>query len=297
MADVAILTEKRYLNPLDKNWYTDNILKEESLVICELRRLNIACSRVAWDVDGDLSNFDFFIFRTTWNYFEKLDKFLLFLNKHKARGVTMINSFEHILWNLDKKYLLELRSRGINIPKSQLIKKQANCNLLNIMTKNNWKNAVIKPCVSAAAWNTYRVALSQVNEFENLFKDLLGTHNMLVQDYQKNIESIGEISIVIIDGVYLHAVKKVAKPGDFRVQDDFGGTVYKYSPSKNEIDFALSVVGAIETPPIYARVDIILDNSMSLALSEVELIEPELWFRECPQSAVALAKAIKKRYF
>ena len=297
MANIAVLTEKRYLSPLDKNWYTDNILKEESLIVSELKRLNISCSRVAWDIDDDLSNFDFFIFRTTWNYFEKLDQFVLFLNKHKARGVTMINSFEHILWNLDKKYLLELRSKGINIPKSQLIKKQSNCNLLNIMTKNNWENVVIKPCVSAAAWNTYKVSLNLVSQFEGLFKDLLCAHDMLVQDYQKNIESIGEISIVIIDGVYLHAVKKIAKAGDFRVQDDFGGTVHKYSPSKNEIDFALSVVGAIETLPIYARVDIILDNSMGLALSEVELIEPELWFRECPQSAVALAKAIKKRYF
>ena len=47
--------------------------------------------------------------------------------------------------------------------------------------------------------------------------------------------------------------------------------------------------------PIYARVDVFLDNENKLALAELELIEPELWFRNYPKAAHKLAKAIKER--
>ena len=46
--------------------------------------------------------------------------------------------------------------------------------------------------------------------------------------------------------------------------------------------------------PIYARVDMFTDNDGQLALSELELIEPELWFRNNPDSADKLAIAVKK---
>ena len=45
---------------------------------------------------------------------------------------------------------------------------------------------------------------------------------MLIQPFQKNIISFGEISLMIIDGKYSHSVIKKAKTGDFRVRDDYG---------------------------------------------------------------------------
>ena len=44
--------------------------------------------------------------------------------------------------------------------------------------------------------------------------------------------------------------------------------------------------------PVHARVDIIWDNNGVLALSELELIEPEMWFRFYKPAANKLAKAI-----
>ena len=93
----------------------------------------------------------------------------------------------------------------------------------------------------------------------------------------------------------LHAVLKQAKPGDFRVQDDFGGSVQIYNPTKEEIQFAENAVKSCPELPIYARVDVFLDNQNKLAIAELELIEPELWFRFHPKSADELAKGIKQR--
>ena len=88
---------------------------------------------------------------------------------------------------------------------------------------------------------------------------------------------------------------KKAKEGDFRVQDDFGGTVHDYDPTENEIRFAEAAVKACPELPIYARVDIFEDNDGNIALSELELIEPELWFRNYKPAALALAKGVKER--
>ena len=55
---------------------------------------------------------------------------------------------------------------------------------------------------------------------------------MLFQEFQHQIQSKGEMSLIMIDGKFTHAVIKKAKAGDFRVQDDFGGTVVDYAPNK-----------------------------------------------------------------
>ena len=89
-------------------------------------------------------------------------------------------------------------------------------------------------------------------------------------------------------------LKKKAKEGDFRVQDDHGGSVEIYCPSKEEICFAEDSLKCCVELPVYARVDIVYDNNNEISLGELELIEPELWFRNNPNSAKLLAEEINK---
>jgi glutathione synthase/RimK-type ligase-like ATP-grasp enzyme len=95
---------------------------------------------------------------------------------------------------------------------------------------------------------------------------------------------------------FTHAVKKIAKKGDFRVQDDHGGKVEKYHPTKEEITFAENCIKACHFATIYARVDIVYDNNNKPSLSELELTEPELWFRNYPKAAELLAEEIEKLF-
>ena len=117
----------------------------------------------------------------------------------------------------------------------------------------------------------------------------------MIQEFMLNIQIRGEISLVIIDGKFTHAVLKQGVNGDFRVQDDFGGTVQKFVPNEEEIAFAEKCIAALDHSPLYARVDLMWDNNGNLVLSELEMIEPELWFRNCPEAAMKLAEAVKKR--
>ena len=97
---------------------------------------------------------------------------------------------------------------------------------------------------------------------------------------------------MMVDGKFTHAVLKKAKAGDFRVQDDFGGTVVDYSPNKEEIAFAEKAISASPKETTYGRVDIFYDNDNRLSLGELELIEPELWLRKHPTAADKLSDAI-----
>ena len=153
---IALLTEKRYLKKKSKDWYINNIWEEDHLIIRELEGLSIGCERVAWDGSVDLSEFHFALFRTTWNYFDKLNEFLAFLKKWK-NIVQFINPYEQIIWNLNKKYLLELEGKGVNIVKTKIICKKNYKTLVELCEENGWESVVIKPCVSAAAWQTYYI--------------------------------------------------------------------------------------------------------------------------------------------
>ena len=294
--DIALLTEKRFLVQKSDNWYIKNILLEDDLIASEFKSLGLSCCRVAWDGKTNLSNFKYVLFRTTWNYFEQLDQFILFLN-HWKNKVNFINPYDQIIWNLDKDYLLQFNKRGINIPNTIIVGKNQKTTLKDICKKNNWRDVVIKPCVSAGGWETHLIKWPEIDAFEKKFKSLIKKQRIMVQVFQKNIQSMGEVSLMIINQKFSHAVIKKAKKGDFRVQDDYGGSVSGYKPEPEMISFANNIMCCLNFRPIYARVDLVWDNNGQLALSELELIEPEMWFRFKPSSSKELATAIKSRCF
>ena len=133
-----------------------------------------------------------------------------------------------------------------------------------------------------------------MREHEQIIAQVLKFESMLIQPFLAKIETKGEVSHIVIDGKFSHSVLKKAKEGDYRVQDDWGGTVHSYKPNAAEIECAENVARSCYPIPTYARVDLMWNDDGLLVLGELELIEPELWFRKNPKSADALALAIKK---
>ena len=82
----------------------------------------------------------------------------------------------------------------------------------------------------------------------------------LFKSFKKCLKN-GEIAVMLIGGEFSHSVLKKAKKGDFRVQDDFGGSVEIINPSKILLIWQRQTVRSLKTmPPIYARVDIIFEQ-------------------------------------
>ena len=295
MIDVTLLTCQAYYKPEKISPYIQNILFEEQLLKSALEKQGLTVEITYWNNPSyDWSKTKSVIFRTIWDYFEKFEEFFKWLDEIKHQ-TQLINSYELVKWNIDKHYLKDLNENGINIVPTYFTKQHKKESLLDISNEMEWEDLVIKPAISAAAFQTFKILNDQINEKEELFQQLIKNKDMLVQPFFETISEFGEASLMIFDGKFSHAILKKAKKGDFRVQDDFGGTVHDYSPSTEEVKFALEVIKACKTTPLYGRVDIIWDQEKNIYLSELEIIEPELWIRNYPKSAERIAKAVSNK--
>jgi hypothetical protein len=295
MIDVTLLTCQAYYKPEKISPYIQNILFEEQLLKSAFEKQGLTVEITYWDNPSyDWSKTKTVMFRTIWDYFEKFEEFFKWLDEIKHQ-TQLINSYELVKWNIDKHYLKDLNENGINIVPTYFIKQHKQGSLLDISNEMEWEDLVIKPAISAAAFQTFKILNDQISEKEELFQQLIKNKDMLVQPFFETISEFGEASLMIFDGKFSHAILKKAKKGDFRVQDDFGGTVHDYLPSTEEVKFALEVIKACKTAPLYGRVDIIWDQEKNIYLSELEIIEPELWIRNYPKSAERIAKAVSNK--
>ena len=291
--DVVLLTDSRYVNPSKIDPYIENVLKEDRLVMEGLEKLNLRTIKKDWnDTNFNWSSTKSAIFRSTWDYFDQFSNFRNWLDLVKDQCY-LINPYQQINWNLDKHYLIDLQKLDLPIVESVFVSKKTNLKLETISKSKNWKDIVIKPTISGAARHTYLLKNDEIKNFQEKWLSLTSMEDFMVQEFQNNILSSGEIAVMLFGGKYSHSVLKKAKKGDFRVQDDFGGSVEKINPSLEIIQLAEKTIKSLKTIPIYARVDIIFDNNNRPVISELELIEPELWFRFKEESAYKLAEIVK----
>ena len=294
MTDITLLTCRAYYKPDNVTPYIQNILLEQELLKSAFEAQGLKVDITYWDNPSyEWQQTKSVLFRTVWDYFERFDEFWEWLEQVKTK-TRLINSYELIKWNIDKHYLRDLKNNGIQVVPTYFADRGNNISLQEIANLNDWKHIVIKPAISASAFNTYKIINDEIEQKEQLFHELLQTHDMLVQPFFPTISELGEASLMVFGGKFTHAILKKAKAGDFRVQDDFGGTVHDYNPTQEEIKFAEKVFQSCTSLPIYGRVDIVWDSNKHIYLSELEIIEPELWIRNRPESANKIAEAVNK---
>ncbi len=294
MTDITLLTCRAYYKPDNVTPYIQNILLEQELLKSAFESQGLKVDITYWDNPSyEWQQTKSVLFRTVWDYFERFDEFWEWLEQVKTK-TRLINSYELIKWNIDKHYLKDLKNNDIQVVPTYFADRENNISLQEIANLNDWKHIVIKPAISASAFNTYKITNDEIEQKEQLFHELLQTHDMLVQPFFPTISELGEASLMVFGGKFTHAILKKAKAGDFRVQDDFGGTVHDYNPTQEEIKFAEKVFQSCTSLPIYGRVDIVWDSNKHIYLSELEIIEPELWIRNRPESANKIAEAVNK---
>ncbi|WP_062786369.1 ATP-grasp domain-containing protein [Aquitalea pelogenes] len=293
--DVVVLTKHSLLELDTDDWYCKQVHHEDGLVLDALTKQGLRVARKAWDdPDFDWQQTRSLLFRTTWDYFDRYAEFRPWLNK-VAKQTTLFNSAALIDWNIDKHYLRFIAEKGINVVKTHYIEKGDKRTLAQCLAESGWSDAILKPVVSGSARHTYRLAPTNTLALECTFAELVQQEALLLQPFQHAILTEGEISLMVIDGQFSHAIRKVPKTGDFRVQDDHGGSVHPHMASLEEQRFAEQAVACVPFDVLYARVDIVRDNAGQLAIMEVEMIEPELFFRYRPEAADSLASGLARR--
>lgn len=285
--DVALLTDRRYTAasaPVG-DWYLGNILADDRLLREALARRGLTSVRVDWsDTAIDWSRFRCAVFRTTWDYFERFGEFEAWLARVESQ-TRLCNVPSTIRWNLDKHYLADLAARGVPVVPSEFLERGSTRTLAAVLDATGWDEAVVKPTTSGAGRSTHRFNRRSAAELQPTVDALLERESMLVQPFQADILKNGEDTLMVFGGRFTHAVRKRARPGEFRVQDDHGGTVHEYLPTPDQIALAERVAAACHPTPVYGRVDMVRDDAGRLAIMELELIEPELWLRYHPPAA------------
>jgi glutathione synthase/RimK-type ligase-like ATP-grasp enzyme len=249
-------------------------------VVSILRSKGIEMYPLPWDVESDQWNtFDLVVIRSCWNYHLHPEKFIQWLDQMESQKVKLFNSVKTVRWNLHKGYLQKLEQKGVPLPETIWLKKGTDANLSQLITEKNWEKVVVKPAISATAFNTFLVSLAEASQQQLKFAEQLQRADTLVQKFMPEVQQEGEWSLIFFDKKFSHAVIKRPKAKDFRVQNDFGGTAELASPPPFALAQAQKILSLIDEPLLYTRVDGVVSNNQFL-LMELELIEPMLFLEE-----------------
>lgn len=250
---------------------------QDQLLIPELARHNITATAEIWDDKNiNWNDFDYLIFRNTWDYFEKETEFNLWLDQIEKLGIKTLNSIDVIKQNKHKFYLHKIEQQGIKIIPTVFIDKTSDFNLKEIIP-THWEKAVIKPAFSAGSYLTEVFVTADIDKINTQYQTIASEKELLVQQFMPEIQTVGETSFIFFNKKFSHAVNKKPVPGEFRIQVQFGGIYRVIHPDAELIAKAQKVVDNFIGKLLYARVDgIVIDNE--LHLMEVECIEPDLYF-------------------
>ncbi len=248
-----------------------------------------------WTDNVNWSEYSAAIIRTTWDYTKNPEKFFDTLEKIEHAGCKVMNAPSVVRWNLNKAYLKELEKKGIDIiptevffapPKGTEIPGE----VLERIESFHSPKLAIKPCIGANA-EGLRV-MQKANVREDLKKLEAKPCGWLIQPFQEEILG-GEISFHFFNKKFSHAILKVPKENDFRVQEEHGGIITSYQPSLDQAAAAKKVLDSIDSPLLYARVDMV-KTKQGMLLMEVELIEPALYFRMDKDAAARFVVAYEE---
>ncbi|HST10496.1 MAG TPA: hypothetical protein VLL05_08955 [Terriglobales bacterium] len=283
MQRIALATAAKYPNLTD----------DDRLLLVPLAKQGIEAHPAIWnDPSYDWSSADAVVIRSCWDYHLNPEKFVHWIADLEAANISVFNPAPLIRWNMNKSYLRDLEAKGVAIVPTFWAEGGDSVTLEDKLHELHWQKAVVKPRISATAYRTQLVTANDATTAQTLFDDLRRSSGVMVQKFMDGIATEGEWSLIFFGGAFNHAVLKKPRPGDFRVQNDFGGTAQPGDPPPHVLSGATRAVEAIAST-LYARVDGVVDEG-KFRLMELELIEPALFLADHPQASNRLADAIAK---
>lgn len=265
---------------------------DDRALALRLRELGVDARPLVWnDPQQQLEETAAVLIRSCWDYHHHPREFLRWTQTLEEQGIRVHNPARTIRWNHDKAYLQQCDAAGLLIPATTWFESGTPASLAGLMRQREWSHAVVKPTVSATAWQTFLVSRDEAVEFQPAFEALLRAGSAMVQRFIPEVRERGEWSFVFFERQFSHAVLKRPGPGDFRVQKEFGGVVdWEAKPPADLISQAEAALDMAEGPLLFARVDGV-EVQDRLCLMELELIEPAL-FLQAPQATERFARAI-----
>ncbi len=262
--------------------------QDEKLTLDALRGVGFEAELAAWDDESvDWKQYDGAVLRSPWNYPDFPVEFEAFLRRVSTE-TRLWNPLEVVQKNLHKSYLLELQEKGIPVVPTELVRGRGD--IVEICNRKSWQKIVVKPAIGAGSMGTQFFEREAWGEAQVHLEELLREGDVLVQPYLDSVDVGGERSLIWIDGEFTH---KIVKSPRFIGQEESVSSSIEILPE--ELEMGELVMKSVEGDLLYGRVDLMVDGSGELLLSELELVEPSLFFNQNPESAIRFATALRDR--
>lgn len=249
---------------------------------------------VVWNEPFEVGAFDALVVRSPWDWYQHRRAFREFLGTLSDLAIPVFNAPALLTRFADKTYFRHLDALGLDTVPTAFFTPGDLGAVPRVLSERGWPRAVLKPSFTANAYGAVRFdAADAGSAVEHARRHPVDSEWML-QPYLDAVEREGEWSLVFFGGVFSHAARKRPGAGDFRVQAEHGGRSERATPPPHVLASATRVVQAAVPETLYARVDGV-DDGRTLRLMELEVVEPELFFRLCDEAPGRFADALLAR--
>lgn len=288
MTEIAILTP----DPADPT-YTDLWPKVLDRLRVALHAADVVATPVPWTGSVDdataLERFELVLPLLAWGYHYDHPRWLRACDTWDRAGIRIMNPPSVLAWNSDKRYLGRLAERGVPIPPTLWSECLRPEQIEEAFDNTGARELIVKPTVSGGAWKTLRLARGQALEAGP-------EDHAMIQPYLPAIETDGETSMLFFGGRLSHVVNKRPVPGEFRIQEQYGGLYTALNtPPPGALVLAEQTLAAIDEPLLYARIDMVPDGNGGWLLMEAELIEPDFYLGADARGGERFAAAVLER--
>ena len=239
------------------------------LALPALAERGLSAEVVLWDdPDVDWAAYDLVLLRSAWDYVPRFAEFMPW-----ARRVSTLTRLAPPLAvierNTDKRYLRDLASAGVPVVATHWVEPGDDFEAADLP----WHRVVGKPAVSSGSRDT--IVTTDPAEIAAQVELILASGRpVLVQPYLDAVDHEGEVSVVVIDGVPSHAVRKVPALSE-------GGYGDASETVEISAELAAAVGRVLAAEPLskglpFARVDLVRGDEGWLVM-ELELTEPLLF--------------------
>jgi hypothetical protein len=260
---------------------------------------------VSWDDSRvDWSTFDAVIIRSTWDYVDRLGEFLAWTDR-VASVTLLLNSADTIRWSASKEYLVELADEGIPIVPTVLVR--PGDTVPSVVGLH-----VVKPTVGAGSKGARRCEPHEVEAHVAVLH--AEGRTAMIQPYLDLLDERGELEHCFVPATgsshslaLSHVFRKGAILTSTTVEQVHGlfakEEITAAEPTTESLQLAQAVLATDAIQRLgeiaFARIDVApfraADQTESLVVMEVELIEPSFYFDVTPGSAEVFADRLIQR--
>jgi len=226
-------------------------------------------------VSGNLNTYDAIYLTSLGEIEGKENKLLNFINNLKSLESIVMNNPKTMSENFDKKYLLNLQSKGISvIPTIDVT--NWDYDKINSFNFKGYNEILLKPKIFGERMKgIFKIKENPFNK--KSFKEHSEKYGkeMLIQPLIEDITKYGERSLIFVGDNFSHAIYRHREEWN---KNNPNGKVINYptKPTKNELKVAENILSVWTTEYNITRFDFITDKEKPM-ISEVEMINPNLW--------------------